>query len=209
MLLLFYLVFNVLDLYLKAENIKELILICVTFFLIVNLLIFIINFSFNKFFSWYDKHTAEKYNFYQWMGNPQAPIMFYEEFSSIKNFEHNKFVENCNRIKEKILRDLPEQSDLNGFRTFLELETSSPRLTSLLGSMQTILIAVITSSLITTLNFTNWSVWKFIISYILLLVFFVGLMRVIDFISKTIDRNKLLLVLVNECIQEKENEEVV
>lgn len=34
-------------------------------------------------------------------------------------------------------------------------------------------------------------------------------MRVIDFISKTIDRNKLLLVLVNECIQEKENEEVV
>lgn len=202
-------VFIVLDLYLKAENIKELILICVTFFLLVNLLIFIIDFSFNKFFSWYDKHTSEKYNFYQWMGNPQPPIMFYEEFSSFKNFEHNKFVENCNRIKEKMLRDLPEQSDLKGFRTFLELKTSSPRLTSLLGSMQTILIAVITSSLITTLNFTNWSVWKFIISYILFLIFFVGLIRVIDFISKTIDRNKLLLVLVNECIQEKENQEVV
>ncbi|QUG40559.1 hypothetical protein KD050_14805 [Psychrobacillus sp. INOP01] len=208
-LLLFFMVFNVLDLYSKAENIKELILAFIAFFLLFNLFLFIINFSFNKFFNWYDKHTAEKYNFYQWMGDPHPPIKFYEEFSSIKNFEHNKFIENCNRIKEKMLRDLPELSDLKGFRTFLELKSASPRLTSLLSSMQTILIAVITSSLITTLNFTKWSVLKFILSYILFLIFFVGLMKVIDYISKSIDRNKLLLVLVNECIQEKENQEVV
>jgi len=73
-----------------------------------------------------------------------------------------------------------------------------------LSSTQTIFIAAITSSLITFLNFTNLSGLKMFISYIFFLVFFVGLMNTIDFMSKAIDRDKLLLILVNECIQEKE-----
>lgn len=207
-LLLIYTAYKMLDLYMKNENIKESILSLFAVILLFNLFLLTIDFLFNKFFSWYDKHSAEKYNFYQWMGDPHPPIKFYEEFSSIKKFEHDKFVHNCNRIKEKILRDLPELNDLKGFRTFLELKSASPKLTSLLSSFQTILIAVITSSLVTALNFTKWSQVKIFLSYILFLIFFVGLMKTIDFISKAIDRDKLLLVLVNECIQEKENQVV-
>ena len=199
-------VYKIFDLYLKDENIKESVLSFIVAILIYNLFLLIIDVSFNKFFKWYDKHSAEKYNFYEWMGDPHPPIKFYEEFSNIKEFEHDNFIDNCNLIKDKILRDLPNLTDLNGFRTYLELKSASPRLTSLLNSLQTILIAVITSSLITALNFTKWSELKIFLSYILFLTFFVGLMKIIDFISKAIDRDKLLLVLVNECIREKENQ---
>ena len=193
------------NLYFKDESIVTISTSILLIFLAANIFAFTIDFIFNKLFKWYEKRSTDKYNLHQWMGNPDSPINF-EEFSSFKDFEPNNFIGNCILIKEIINKALPDLNQLKSYKTFLELKSSSPRLNSLLSSTQTIFIAAITSSLITFLNFTNLSGLKMFLSYIFFLVFFVGLMNFIDFMSKAIDRDKLLLVLVNECIQEKEKE---
>lgn len=194
-----------LDLYINGKNIISIVSPVIVVLIFVNFSIMIIEFLFNKLIKWYEKRTAEKYNFYEWLGNPHHPISFYEEFSSKKDFETYNFRENCKIIKEKILQEMIDLNELKGYKIFLELKTQSPRLNSLLSSSQTILIAVIVSTLITFLNFSDIKINKLIVSYMILIIFGVGLLKMIDFMSKAIDRNKLLLILVNECIQEKES----
>lgn len=174
--------------------------------IILNVFIFILVFLYNKFFNWYDKRSKEKYSFYDWMGNPDSPINMYEAFKNKKNFSSKEFNENCKLLKKKIKEEMVSSDKLNSYKTFLELQISSPRLNAIMNSSQTILIAVITAALVTFLNFFNVKSFSLIISYFVAIVFIIGLFKAIDFFSIEIDRNKLLLVLVNECIEENESE---
>lgn len=191
------------EMYLTGE-IKNPFLFFVLTLVTTNLLIYGLDISYQKFFKWYEKRTKEKYSFYDWMGNPESPVKMYHEFSNKRDFIATDFEENYQTLKNKILHDLSTEKKLKSYKKYLELQLKSPRLTTLLGSLQTILIAVITGALVTFLNFTEINGWRFFISYFIALAFFIGLLKAIDFMSTAIDRNRFLLLIVDECIEENE-----
>lgn len=195
------------ELYSINGDLKTVLINISVIIIILNVFIFMLVILYNKFFNWYDKRSKEKYNFYDWMGNPDSPINMYEAFKNKKNFSPKEFNKNCKLIKKKIKEEMVSIDKLNSYKTFLELQISSPRLNAVMNSSQTILIAVITAALVTFLNFFNVKSFSLIISYFVAIVFIIGLFKAIDFFSSEIDRNKLLLVLVKECIEENESEE--
>lgn len=166
------------------------------------MLFFILDFLFSKYFDWYDKREKEKYNFYEWIGKPDSPLDLQSFFENKKDFARADFIGNCKLIKDTISYQMDSLEKLQGYKRFLELQTSSPRPNTLMNASQTILIAVITAALITFLNFDDVRVLMLIVSYFIAMIFVVGLLKAIDFYSSKIDRNRLLLVLVNECIEE-------
>lgn len=192
------------ELYSINGDLKTVLINISVIIIILNVFIFMLVILYNKFFNWYDKRSKEKYNFYDWMGNPDSPINMYEAFKNKKNFSPKEFNKNCKLIKKKIKEEMVSIDKLNSYKTFLELQISSPRLNAVMNSSQTILIAVITAALVTFLNFFNVKSLSLIISYFVAIVFIIGLFKAIDFFSSEIDRNKLLLVLVKECIEENE-----
>lgn len=187
-----------------TEEINNPFLFFILTLLLFNLAIYVLEIIYQKFFKWYEKRTNEKYSFYDWIGNPEPPIKIYNEFSNKRDFIAMDFEENYQTLKNKILHELPTEKKLKSYKKYLELQSNSPRLTALLSSLQTILIAVITGALVTFINFTEINGWRFFISYFIALAFFVGLLKAIDFMSTAIDRNRFLLLIVEECIEESE-----
>jgi hypothetical protein len=191
-------------LYFKGKSILYILGVLCVALIILNSVIILMNFIIDKVYRWYEKRSKEKYNLYEWLGNPHQPISYYTEFSSIINFDPKNFNDNCEIIKKKILSEATNITELKSFKKYLELKTQSPRFASILSSSQSIFISVITSSLITLLNFMDSKGHKLVISYIFLFLFTIGLFKLIDTISKAIDRDKLLLILVKECLEEPE-----
>lgn len=192
------------ELYL-SEEINHPYLFFIFTFIVLNLIIYVLDVIYEKVFTWYEKRTNEKYSFYDWIGNPEPPIKMYNEFSNKRDFVAMDFEGNYQILKNKILYDLSTKQKLKNYKKYLELQSNSPRLTALLSSLQTILIAVITGALVTFLTFTEINGWRFFISYFIALAFFVGLLKAIDFMSTAIDRNRFLLLIVDDCIEEFEN----
>lgn len=178
------------------------------YFVTLNLFALGIDSLFNKIFDKLEKRSQEKYSLYDWLGNPQSPISLEQKLTSIKDFSPKEFNKNCSEIKTIITSSLDTLEKLKSYRKYLELKTESPRLTALLNSFQTILIAIITATLITILSFSDVKSWIYLISAFVFIIFFIGLLKVIDWLSKNIDQNRLLLMLVNECIYEKEHESI-
>lgn len=170
--------------------------------IVLNLLVFIVGVFVDKFFEWFDKKEKERYSFYDWMGNPEDPLDLLNKYSDKKVFSKTDFVGNCNILKQTILEEMDTIEKLKAYRNFLELKTNSPKWNTLMSAFQTILIAVITAALITFLNFIHVEKELLIISYIVAIVFILSLSKAIAFYSSKIDRNKLLLLLVTECIEE-------
>lgn len=194
------------ELYFEGESINTIILAFIVILVIVNFLIFIFGFLSDLVLRWYESRSIKKkYNLYEWLGAPQHPINLYAEFSNIKNFDRNDFKNNCILIKEKIKRETKDINGLREYQSYLKLKNNSPKLKSLLNSFQSIIIAVVTSCLVTLLNFTKVKPSILPIYFFLFLVFMVILIKLIDHSSKKMDRNELLLLLVNECIYEDEN----
>lgn len=186
-------------------SIKNLVLVFIIFTAVINISAFLIFWIIDKIYQRFEKRAAEKFSVYHWLGNPVNPISLKDSLSNIKEFTPENFQHNCSIVKEKILSQLSEAEELRSYKRFLDLKNESPRLTSLLSSFKTILIAIITATILTFLNFNEFSYTTFAISYFVLIISAGTLLVSIDYMSKTVDRDKLLLVLVNECIEEIEN----
>lgn len=198
------------NLHVSGMSIKNLILVFIIFIVVINISSFLIFWIIDKIYQRFEKRAAEKFSVYHWLGNPVNPITLKDSLSNIKEFTPENFQHNCSIVKEKILSQLSEAEELRAeelrsYKRFLDLKNESPRLTSLLSSFKTILIAIITATILTFLNFNEFSYTTFAISYFVLIISAGTLLVSIDYMSKTVDRDKLLLVLVNECIEETEN----
>lgn len=196
---------SLIELYFEGTSISTIIIIFIVILVAVNFLIFIFGFLSDLVLKWYESRPNDEYNLYEWLGAPQHPINLYTEFSSIKNFDRRNFKNNCILIKEKIKRETKDINGLRQYQTYLKLKNNSPKLKSFMNSFQSIIIAVVTYCLVTLLNFTKINLSILIINFFAFLVFVVFLVKLIDYLSKEIDRNELLLLLVNECIYEDEN----
>ncbi len=190
------------------DNIKliEIVLAYLLIAIIFNIMIFASDYLSNKIFNWYEKRLKAKYTLYEWLGHPYPSIDIKKRLSDKKNFTVEEFEENCNMIKKEISLELRDLKGWKSYKKYLELKINSPRFPSLLSSSQSILIALIGAAVITFLNFSDKSNIQLVISYFFLLIAGVGLAKAIDLWSSIIDRDRFLLVLVNEYIEEKENE---
>ncbi|MGG4039912.1 hypothetical protein [Heyndrickxia ginsengihumi] len=150
-----------------------------------------------------EKQLKKKYSLYEWLGNPTYPnnkIM--EKIKGKKQINSYKFAENRELVKDIIKEELKSKSEMKSYLDYLKLQSESNRLSNLLTATQTILIAVITSSLITVLNFSEVKTQKVVFSYFFFILFVIALYTAIYTINNSQDRNKFLKELVEECVNE-------
>lgn len=192
----------------SGKGVKVQIISYVILFVGTNAIVIIVQFLvtklLDKLFIWIDKRKMDKYSLYEWSGEP-IWLEFHEQLSSIKEFNPKNLSENYEKIKEEIKKSFNNRKQLNAFKIYLEVKCESTRLNSLLNSTQAIFVALITFSLVTIVNFTELTQMKSIFFIVVFVVVWFGLLMVIDFVSKQIDRNKVLLKLVSECLEEKES----
>lgn len=146
-------------------SLKSLVLPFIIFTAVINISVFLIFWIIDKIYQRFEKRAAEKFSMYHWLGNPANPITLKDSLSNVKDFTPEKFQHNCSIVKETIVSQLGEAEDLRSYKRFLDLKNESPRLTSLLSSFKTILIAIITATILTFLNFSEFSYMTFTISY--------------------------------------------
>lgn len=192
--------------YLDDIKLIEIVLAYLLIAAFINVMIFASDYLSNKIFNWYEKRSKAKYSLYEWLGYPYPSIDIKKRLSDKKNFTLEEFEENCKIIKKEISLELRDLEGWKSYKKYLELKIDSPRFSSLLSSSQSILIAVIGAAVITFLNVSDKSNTQLVISYIFLFIAGIGLAKVIDLWSSKIDRDRFLLVLVNEYIEEKEKE---
>lgn len=156
---------------------------------------------FNYFFNKYEKRRMKNYNLFEWLGESKS-IELYGNLASIKEFDRTNFIDSFNRVKGEIKKEFNNEGKLEALRILLEIKVESPRLTMLPTVTITILIAIITSSIISFVNgIISFAVTGVIYEVIFMIVMFVLLMA-INFFSEEIDKHKLLLKLVIECLNE-------
>jgi len=197
------------DIFLGDESNKDIkiqIISYVLLFIVTNVVVIIAQFLvaklFDKLFAWVDKKKMDKYSLYEWSGEP-IWLDFYEQLSSIKDFDPKFLNRNYEKIKAEIKKSFNNSEELNAFKLYLEVRCESPRLNSLLNSTQAIFVALITFSLVTLVNFNELTQMKSFFYIIIFIIVWVGLLKVIGQVSTQIDRNKVLLKLVHECIEEE------
>ncbi|MGE7917249.1 hypothetical protein [Lysinibacillus xylanilyticus] len=132
-------------------------LIIVSFIIlgVLNLIIFVIEKLFNKLGDYliklYDKRKMKNYNLYEWMGEVRW-IKLLDEISNIKEFDKDILHNNFQLIKLEIEKEFDSKEKLISLKLYLETIVESPRLTVLNTVTQTLLMALITTSII---NFVN------------------------------------------------------
>jgi len=173
---------------------------------VFNLIIFVIEKLFNKLGDYlirlYDKRKMKNYNLYEWMGEVRW-IKLLDEISNIKEFNKDTLHDNFQLIKLEIEKEFDNKEKLISLKLYLETIVESPRLTVLNTVTQTLLMALITTSIINFVNGLNTSNVNSMWYLAVVIVVWIILLVSITYISKQIDRNKLLLKLVLECINEK------
>ena len=172
--------------------------------IIINIIIVIFYFVFtklgNKISAWVDKKKMEKYSLYEWTGD-LIWLEFNDTLTSIKDFEPKDLYANYNKIKIEMERTFNNREKLIALKIYLEVKSESPRLNSFLSSNQAILVGLVTFFLVTLVDFPELTQLKGMFLFILFVIVWLILLMFIDFTSKQIDRNKVLLKLVNECLK--------
>ena len=155
----------------------------------------------------YDKKKMKSYNLFEWMGESNW-LTLYDNISKIKQFDKNLIDENYNEIKKEIKKEFNSIKKLESFKIYLEVKVESPKLTILSTVTQTILLALITSALISYMNGINDSEFNGYLYILIVVIVWFILLGAISFITKQIDKFKLLLKLVVECINDEKNSNV-
>ncbi|WP_199427078.1 hypothetical protein [Thermaerobacillus caldiproteolyticus] len=209
-----YIFFNIYILLIAAlrmiqdnKTIYDVLFITLVILLITNLVMFliekllggVIDFA----FKWYEKRKMKNYNLFEWIGDSNNRIKLYDNLSKIKQFDKGSIHDNLQKIKDEIKKEFNNINKLQSLKIYLEVKVESPKLTSLNTATQTVLLALMTSSLVNLLNGFGNANLKMFTNLIVVMAVWFGLLVAISFISKQIDKFKLLLKLVMECIEEE------
>lgn len=178
----------------------------------INLILFIFDKGLGKLidliFKSYEKRKMKNYNLFEWMGEPNW-IKLYDNLSEIKKFDKSSIQENFERIKMEIKKEFNSIEKMEYLKVLLEVKVESSRITNLNTISQTILVALITTSLVSFINGVKSNDFYGILYLIIVLIVWFILLGAISFFSKRIDKYRLLLKLVTKCIdEEKSNDNV-
>lgn len=170
--------------------------------LIINFFTWLLHFLIDKGLNWLEKRKKRRYSLSTWLGDTNVSLELYNELESVKSFNPTNFHENYELAKQKILKCYSTVDELRGLKHHLEIQTSSQKYTSIYNSTQTILLGLIIPILLTIFNFKNFTSMSSSYNSVLFLIIWLGLLNIIDFMANQIDKKKVLLRLVNECIDE-------
>ncbi|AZU60265.1 hypothetical protein [Neobacillus mesonae] len=173
---------------------------------IINFLTWVIHIVVEKALTWYEKRKQRNYSLLTWLGDTNIVLDLYSELQEIKTFDPVKFHDNYELTKQKIKQHYTSVRELEGFKDYLETQTTSQKYASLFNTTQTILLGVIVPTVLTIFNFKNYTSTTVSLNAVLFLVFWLILLNGIVFMSNQIDKMKVLLRLVNECIEETPQE---
>lgn len=185
------------------ENLLTVTYSIVALLVMVNIVVWLIHFGVEKVSLWFEKRKQKNYSLLTWLGDTNVTLDLYADLSNIKTFNPENFFNNYEITKQKIKERFTTINELKAFKNYLEIKTTSQKYTALLSSTQSILIAIIIPAVITTVNFTVAANSKTVlINTVVFYVFWIILLNAIDFIGKELDKIKVLLKLVNECIDD-------
>ncbi|MGW6252105.1 hypothetical protein ACWF5S_12885 [Peribacillus butanolivorans] len=187
----------------QNESIVELIRPLIMVLLLINLLIWIAGFAQRKIDNWLEKRRKKNYSLLTWLGDTSVYIDLFDDLSNIKTFNHEDFYKNYMMVKNKIKDYFPTNNELKGLKFYLETRNESSKFNAIFNSTQTILIAIIIPSILTMVNFSLKNSTIFL-STIAFVAFWFLLLRAIDSMGKETDKMKVMLRLVNECIEESD-----
>ncbi len=173
---------------------------------IINFLTWLIHIIVEKGLTWYEKRKQRSYSLLTWLGDTNIVLDLYSDLQEVKSFNPAKFHDNYELTKQKIKQYYPSDMELKGFKYYLETQTSSQKYTSILNTTQTILLGIIVPTVLTIFNFKNFTPTIVSLNALLFIVFWLILLNGIVFMSNQIDKMKVLLRLVNECIEETPQE---
>jgi ABC-type multidrug transport system fused ATPase/permease subunit len=185
-----------------TENLLTIITTIITLLVIVNVFVWIIHLVVEKVSLWFEKKRQKNYSLLTWLGETNVALDLYDDLSAVKTFNPEKFFNNYELTKQKIKQRFSTINELKAFKHYLEIKTTSQKYTALFSSTQSILVAIIIPAIITTVNFTATNSKTVLINTVVFYVFWIILLNAIDFIGKELDKIKVLLKLVNECIDD-------
>jgi hypothetical protein len=186
----------------STENLLTITTTIIALLVIVNVFVWSIHMVVEKVSLWFEKKRQKNYSLLTWLGETNVALDLYDDLSAVKTFNPEKFFNNYELTKQKIKQRFSTINELKAFKHYLEIKTSSQKFTALFSSTQSILVAIIIPSVITTVNFTVTNSKTILINSIVFYVFWIILLNAIDFIGKELDKIKVLLKLVNECIDD-------
>ncbi|MGG3624380.1 hypothetical protein ABES25_12575 [Bacillus gobiensis] len=184
------------------NTIKEFVISVIVF----NLMIFIFDIAINyfiKIINKREKRKKENSNLYQWLGEGPEWLDLYKDLKSIQEFDKGSLHGGLSITKREIKQKFPNINRLTSLKIYLETKVESPKLTTKLSAFQTIFVALITTTLVTLVNISNLNNLIFYSSAVVFIFGLLILIYLINSFSKEIERNKLLLKLVNLCIEEE------
>lgn len=178
---------------------------------VVNLVVFLSEKVLEKiidyFYKKYEKRKMKNYSLFDWMGESNW-IKLYDNLSVIQQIDKNSIYDNFENIKLELKKEFNSLDKLETLRVYLEVQVESPKLITLNSATQTVLLALITSSLVSYINKINSGGVNVILYILIVIIVWFLLLGAISYISKQIDKFKFLLKVVLECIkEEKEKEE--
>ncbi|PAD85465.1 hypothetical protein CHH55_23325 [Niallia circulans] len=172
---------------------------------IVNLLMFILIKLLGKgidyILSKYDQRKMKNYNMLEWMGEA-IWLDLYNDLAKKKVFDRHNISNNYNDIKEIVKEKYKSETELRSLELYLEVRNESQVLKTLNTVTQTTLVALITSSLVSFMNGMITFKSSGVIYLVIFMVVWIMLMIAINYFSKEMSKDKLLLKLVKECISE-------
>ncbi|QFF98880.1 hypothetical protein PB01_08560 [Psychrobacillus glaciei] len=123
--------------------------------LLINLMIYIFDKISSKLFDliikMYNKRKMKNFNLFEWIGETKW-LKLYDTLKDIKEFDNNSIHDNFKKIKKEINKEFNSKEKLKSFKLYLEVIVESPKLIILNTVIQTLLLAVITTSLINYIN---------------------------------------------------------
>lgn len=172
---------------------------------VVNLLMFILIKLLGKgvdyILSKYEQRKMKNYNMLEWMGEA-IWLDLYNDLAKKKEFDRHNINDNYNTIKAIVKEKYKSEKELRSLELYLEVRNESPVFKTLNTVTQTTLVALITSSLVSFINGMITFESSGVIYLIIFMVVWVMLMIAINYFSKEMSKDKLLLKLVKECISE-------
>ena len=169
---------------------------------VINFLTWLIHIIVEKGLTWYEKRKQRNYSLLTWLGDTNIGLDLFSNLQEVKSFNPAKFHDNYELTKQKIKQYYTSDMELKGLKYYLETQTSSQKYTSIFNTTQTILLGIIVPTVLTIFNFKNYSLTIVSLNVLLFMVFWLILLNGIVFMSNQIDKMKVLLRLVDECIEE-------
>ncbi len=190
----------------KEGEFQHLIAICISV-IVINLIIVLGDIILNKFvfsiiMKYDEKRRKKKYSLYNWVGELGQDIYLYEELNKVKEITNNSIKQNFDSIKFLLKEKYPNKKELNEYKIILEAREKSEHVKTLKGVAQAFLIAGSSPLLINVTTGDIDNVINLLRNLFVFVITWFGFLFIIRDLNHQMDRNILLLKLVNICLEE-------